>query len=185
MGHVSVLSSGVCKWNQLVAASARLSSRPDKHWTGAHRSTKDFFFLMFGPDTVWLCYQYLCSRSAASARLISPSVQTAVMRLPCPLTYTVFTCRPSETPAALLARMDIWALHRKLMRAAEWGSCSLLSAARSFILKADILATSVNVFKLISHYCHAYRRPQRRKQRCGQKQLKINGVWTEVPRRKR
>lgn len=83
-------------------------------------------------------------------------------------------------------------MHRKLLKqqnevhtdAAEEEE-SLHSAAMSFILKADILATSVNVFKLISHYCLAYRRPQRRKQRCGQKQLKINGVWTEVPQRKR
>lgn len=52
--------------------------------------------------------------------------------------------------------------------AAEEEEESLQSAAMSFILKADILATSVDVFKLISYYCLAYQRPQRRKQRCGQ-----------------
>ncbi len=76
-------------------------------------------------------------------------------------------------------------LHTDAAEEEEEEEESLHSAAMSFILKADILATSVNVFKLISHYCLAYRRPQRRKQRCGQKQLKINGVWTEVPQRKR
>lgn len=39
-----------------------------------------------------------------------------------------------------------------------------IAGDESFILKLP----PVNVFKLISHYCLAYRRPQRHKQRCGQ-----------------